>query len=222
MPEIYRMNSLIRFGNGLRSNHVSLAAPFCCAECPPDFVANHSNIQFAIICPIQWIQHYCSKSTNSVGGIRTFFDCSIAICGLLSNSEFVTPVYAVFRRCDKGLPLQLHHCNELIADILRRNDVLTQYLGERPHSLESIALASMRDADQAMNSVIVNADGIPLISDELEAAIMCHQTKKIPQYLMLYHQLVHPLTSWDGYGGGGLPISDDSHGAMELIRKTLI
>jgi hypothetical protein len=55
------------------------------------FVVNHSNIRFAIICSIHEIHQYCGKLANSVGRIRTFLDCSITVCGMLSNTRKSSP-----------------------------------------------------------------------------------------------------------------------------------
>jgi hypothetical protein len=52
--------------------------------------------------------------------------------------QFVTPGCAIFHRCHRSLPIQLHYCGQPIADIFSDSDILKQYLRERLHSLKTL------------------------------------------------------------------------------------
>jgi hypothetical protein len=136
--------------------------------------------------------------------------------------QFVTPVYAVFHRLDRTHPIQLHNCDQLIADILIRTDILGQSLRERLDSVQNLAIASITEPDQGMNLSIFNADGLFFISQEIEAVKNCYQINKLSQNLMLYDQLVYPLIFWDGQGWCGSANSDGLKRVTTLIRKNLI
>jgi hypothetical protein len=133
-------------------------------------------------------------STLFISGIPSVID---------TFRQFVTHVSAVFHRLDRTDPIQLHNCDQLIADNLIRNDILGQYPREGLDSVQNLAMASITGPDQGMNLAIFNADGSLLIGQEIEAVKNCYQTNKLSQNLMLYDQLVYALIFWDGHGGCG-------------------
>jgi hypothetical protein len=136
--------------------------------------------------------------------------------------QFVTPVYAVFDRCDRALPIRIPDSEGLIAAILDRNPILREYLRGRLDSVVEIALASMPEPDPGMNLGVFNADGEFVCAHEIEAVRSSYETRKLCQHIMLYDKLVYPLIFWDGHGGCGSADSDESRRVPTLIRKSLI
>jgi hypothetical protein len=136
--------------------------------------------------------------------------------------QFETPVYAICHRADQGLPAISGDCNELIDEILKRNEVLRGYVRENIQRVENIAVASIVDPDEGTTLAIFNTSvgiGKP---HEIEAIKTGYRPTKLPQHVMVYDKLVYPLIFWDGHGGCGAVEQDQWRGATLLIRKSLI
>jgi hypothetical protein len=142
--------------------------------------------------------------------------------GLDIYRQFTTPVYAVFSRGDQRLEICSADTQKLIADILKGNTTLRDYMTQRLDVVREIASVSMNEPDEGMNLAIFNAEGISLTEHQLEVLRTSYHTEKLSQHHMLYDQLVYPLIFWTGSGGCGISQSEDFRRSPTIIRKCLI
>jgi hypothetical protein len=131
--------------------------------------------------------------------------------------QFTIPVYAMFSRGQRGLPIALGDIQDIINVILAQNETLQDYLKDRLNSVRQIASVSMDTPDKGMNLAIFNADGIVRNDYQIEVLQNLYQIQKLCQVHMLYDQLVYPLIYWTGSGGYGILQSEKPHSATTSI-----
>jgi hypothetical protein len=136
--------------------------------------------------------------------------------------QFTTPVYAVFSRNDRGLPMPPGEIKEIIASILSQNRTLAGYLRDRSDPLREIGIVSMNEPDEGMNLAVFNAEDLLLNDHQMEGLRNSYQPQRSSQFHMLYDQLVYPLIFWNGSSGCGILVSENPQGATRRIRKVLI
>jgi hypothetical protein len=100
------------------------------------------------------LQHASISSPN--GPASNLFISSISYA-LDTYRQFITPVYAVFSRCNQGLPIPHEDIQQIIAFILSQNKTLQGYLRDRLDSIREMATVSMNEPDEGMNLAIFNA-----------------------------------------------------------------
>jgi hypothetical protein len=78
-------------------------------------------------------------------------------------------------------------------DIFSHQTILTQHPEEKLHSVENVALMSIKGPDQGMNLGIFRTEGRFLMNHEIATVIS--------QHLMISDQLVYPLVFRNWHGG---------------------
>jgi hypothetical protein len=160
------------------------------------------------------LQHTCISSPY--GPASTVFISGVPYA-LDTYRQFTTPVYAVFSRCGRGLPIPAGDIQAIVASILSRNETLPGYLRDGLDSIRAIVSASMDEPGEGMNLVIFNAEGLLLNKHEMEVLRHSYQPQKLYQFHMLYDQLVYPLIFWTGSGECGVHQSEKLEGSTTLI-----
>jgi hypothetical protein len=136
--------------------------------------------------------------------------------------QFITALYDVFSRGQRGLPMPPGDVKEIINVILDQSETLPGYLRDRLDSVRQITSASMNEPGEGMNLAIFNADGITLSDHQIEVPLNSYQIQELCQFHMCYDQFLYPLISWTESGGCGILQSEKPEGAATLIREVLI
>jgi hypothetical protein len=83
--------------------------------------------------------------------------------------QFTMPVYAVFSRNDRGLPMPPGEIEESVAFILSQNRTLACYLRDRLDSLREIGIVSANEPDEEMNLAVFSTEDLVLNDHQMEA-----------------------------------------------------
>jgi hypothetical protein len=133
--------------------------------------------------------------------------------------QFGSLVYTVFARYENtGIGDQSEEA-DIIAEFLRRNETLAQYVRELAERVRRVASMSKACLDEGFNLAILHQPGSADVAHEVEVVRKDYHRKKLLQHEMLYDQLVYPLIFWSGTGGCGVSVGSRPQGATTVIRK---